>query len=428
MVPSPVVQRNPSQEAQGPMFMKEPTLIFQYPVVPEECNLVEPHPNLPTSPVVSALVKESVTVRVTLPEPPVNPVTPKTDSHVSRAMSSEPVLVPDLEACPEHPNLPATAKKAISVLPTSHDMITERYAVCQLVFSETVPASVTDACTEGSNPPAMVMEANPDQPAVITTQANSEQPVLSVTDPVQKPPVSDPAPVPAPPERPPVAAPQSSPVPVLAVQEDPSESSSESVPEALESASKSVPEPVLLSPDPVSQECTLPAGAVMAPEFFPRSFSSQELAPKPTKAIFKTPPVKQAHVSRRNTNKVPVPPSPLLGPYEFAKPEPPWSATNYFPGVFSSLPVPPPLFPGCPGTQRFRPSLPSQLVPLFPNVDAWRHPLGGGYCQDPALTVLSLFNVSLFVLCLSTRLCLCLCLTCPPLVPPPCFPWSHPLV
>ncbi len=52
------------------------------------------------------------------------------------------------------------------------------------------------------------------------------------------------------------------------------------------------------------------------------------------------------------------------------------------------------------------------------------------YCQDPALTVLSvlfLFNVSLFVLCLSTWLCLCLCLPCAPPVPPPCFPWSHPL-
>ncbi len=33
----------------------------------------------------------------------------------------------------------------------------------------------------------------------------------------------------------------------------------------------------------------------------------------------------------------------------------------------------------------------------------------------------------LCVLCLSTWLCLCLCLPCPPLVPPPCFPWSRPL-
>ncbi len=476
MVSSPVVQVDPSQEAQGPMVQEESTLMFQFPVVPEVYNLVKPHPKLPNSPVVSALVKESVTVRITLPEPPDNPVTPKKGSHVSRAMSSEPALVPNSEACPEHPNLPATAKKAISVLPTSHVMITERDAVCQFVFSETVPASVTDACPERSNPPAMameavseqsahlvttieavvkqptpnvlatkvrfkhpglpaiVMEAIPEQPAVITTQANTEQPVLSATAPAQKPPVSDPAPVLVPPERPPVATPQSSPVSVLAVQEDPSESRSVSVPEALESASKSVPELVLSSPDPVSQECTIPASAVMAPEFVPRSFNSQELAPKTTKAIFKTPPVKQAHVSRRTTNKVPIPPSLLPRPYEFAKPVPPWSATNYFPGVFSSLPVPPPLFPGCPGTQGFRPSPPSQLVPPLtplPNLDAWRRPLGGGYCQEPALTVLSvlfLFNVSLFVLCLSTWLCLCLCLPCPPLVPPPCFPWSRPLV
>ncbi len=256
MVPSPVVKMDPSQEAQGPMVLKEPTLMFQYPVVPEVCNLVEPHPKLPTSPVVSVLVKESVTVRVTLPEPPVNPVTPKKGSHVSRAISSEPVLIPDPEACPERPNLPATAKKAISVLPTSHVMITEGDAVCQFVFSETIPASVTDACPEQSNPPAMAMEVDseqtahlfmtieavvkqptpnvlvtkvrfkqpdlpamameaiPEHSAVITTQANTAQPVLSATAPFQKPPVSDPAPVPAPP----AAAPQSSPVSVLAVQ------------------------------------------------------------------------------------------------------------------------------------------------------------------------------------------------------------------
>ncbi len=447
---------NPSQGVPSPWVQEEPTLMFQFPVIPEVYNLVEPHPKLPNSPVVSALVKESVTVRITLPEPPDNPVTPKKGSHVSRAMSSEPTLVPDSEAYPEHPNLSDTAKKAISVMPTSHVMVTERDVVCQFVFSETVPASVTDACPERSNPPAMAMEADseqsarlvttieavvkqptpnvlatkvrfkhpglpamvmeaiPEQPAVITTQANTEQPVLSATAPAQKPPVSDPAPVPVPPERPPVATPQSSPV---------------SVPEALESASKSVPEPVLSSPDPVSQECTLPASAVMAPEFVPRSFNNQELVPKTTKAIFKNPPVKQAHVSRRTTNNVPIPPSLLPRPYEFAKPVPPWLATNYFPGVFSSLPVPPPLFPGCPGTQGFRPSPPSQLVPPLtplPNVDAWRRPLGGGYCQEPALTVLFLFNVcfvsehmalSLFVFAMSSPCTTSLF----PLVTPPCL-------
>ncbi len=56
-VPSPVVQVDPSQEAQGPMVLKETTLMVQYPVVPGVCNLVEPHPKLPTLPVVSALVK-----------------------------------------------------------------------------------------------------------------------------------------------------------------------------------------------------------------------------------------------------------------------------------------------------------------------------------------------------------------------------------
>ncbi len=117
--PSPVVQDDAIQDTLPPEVLEDQTLMFQYPVVPEVCSLVEPHPKLPTSPVISALVKESVTVHVTLPEPTVNPVTPKKGSHVCCAMSSEPVLVPDPEACPEHPNLPATAKKAISVLPQS---------------------------------------------------------------------------------------------------------------------------------------------------------------------------------------------------------------------------------------------------------------------------------------------------------------------
>ncbi len=53
------------------------------------------------------------------------------------------------------------------------------------------------------------------------------------------------------------------------------------------------------------------------------------------------------------------------------------------------------------------------------------------FCQGPALgalSVLSWFNVSLVVLCLNTLLCLCLCLPCVPVIPPPCFPWSRPLV
>ncbi|RXN17484.1 verrucotoxin subunit beta-like protein [Labeo rohita] len=144
-VPSPVAQVNPGQEAQGPVVLKEPTLMVQYLVFPDVCNLVESHPKLPTSPVVSALVKETLAVRLTLPEPPVNLVMPKKGTHV---MSSELVLVPDPDALPECPNLPAMAKKAFSVLPTSHVMTTKGDAVSQVMFSEIIPASVTDACPE----------------------------------------------------------------------------------------------------------------------------------------------------------------------------------------------------------------------------------------------------------------------------------------
>ncbi len=44
-------------------------------------------------------------------------------------------------------------------------MITEEDAVCQVGFSETVPASVTYACPKQSNPSAMAMEADSEQSA-----------------------------------------------------------------------------------------------------------------------------------------------------------------------------------------------------------------------------------------------------------------------
>ncbi len=53
------------------------------------------------------------------------------------------------------------------------------------------------------------------------------------------------------------------------------------------------------------------------------------------------------------------------------------------------------------------------------------------FCQGStlaALSVLSMFNVSLLVLCLSTWLCLCLCWPCASFVLPPCFQLPCPLV
>ncbi len=44
------------------------------------------------------------------------------------------------------------------------------------------------------------------------------------------------------------------------------------------------------------------------------------------------------------------------------------------------------------------------------------------------LSVLSLFIVSLFILCLNAWLCLCLCWPCAPLVLPPYFQLPRPLV
>ncbi len=61
-------------------------------------------------------------------------------------------------------------------------MITEGDAVCQFVFSETIPASVTDACPEQSNPPAMAMEVDSEQTAhlFMTIEAVVKQPTPNV--------------------------------------------------------------------------------------------------------------------------------------------------------------------------------------------------------------------------------------------------------
>ncbi len=138
----------------------------------------------------------------------------------------------------------------------------------------------------------------------------------------------------------------------------------------------------------------------MGPEFVPRVFTSQELAPETTKAILKTPPLKQAsNVSRRTTNKVPIPPSLLPLPYEFTKLAPTWSTTNYFPGVSSST-VPPPMFKGCLGTQ----SLPSIWYPLWLLCPVW---MPGGFCWGEGTV-----RIQPWQSCLSCPCSMFLCLFC----------------
>ncbi len=93
---------------------------------------------------------------------------------------------------------------------------------------------------------------------------------------------------------------------------------------------------------------------------------------------------------------------PLLpSPFGSPKPEPPWLNSNYPPNHFPPSQSRPPMFPGYPGVPSFVPRLPPQLVPpctVWPSVDAWRQPLGGGYCQDPAPDCL-VFVQCLFVVC-----------------------------
>ncbi|ROI16117.1 hypothetical protein DPX16_12235 [Anabarilius grahami] len=96
-------------------------------------------------------------------------------------------------------------------------------------------------------------------------------------------------------------APESSPMCVAEALEGISaDSSPVLVPDVLEDVSKSVSETV-------SQRLILPANAVMAPEFIPKSFPDKEFIPKAvsdTQAIFKPRPLAQAHLPRNTNNLV----------------------------------------------------------------------------------------------------------------------------
>ncbi len=193
-------------------------------------------------------------------------------------------------------------------------------------------------------------------------------------------------------------------------------------------ASESTPKPIL-SPEPVPNAKVIP-GAQAAASTLPYS------------TIFKPPLVKPVNNPRYTTYVSPTPPS--MQPNTCGFPTPPAAFHSALPGYntgfIPNLPTPSPGLHGVYGSAMPAPFKPAQLIPpLFPvaspppwtGLDARRHPLGGGYCQGSALaalSVLSLFNVSLVVLCLNTLLCLCLCLPCIPVIPPPCFPWSRPLV
>ncbi len=207
----------------------------------------------------------------------------------------------------------------------------------------------------------------------------------------------------------------------------------------------------------LSTEC-IPASHVMSTEALPKLAASK----LPTFPIASTATIPASHVKSK---KVPVsqvlstetiPEQPMLTMF----------ATKAIPAAFfqpimvkeaiSEFPVVPDVFlSGCSTfwpwrpfqrlsqlsqSQPWRPFSSSPLSgPLFwtppPPLPSWSFlvlfcpMLGGGYYQDPALTILSalsLFNVSLFILCLSTWLCLCLCWPCAPLVLPPHFQLPRP--
>ncbi len=409
-----------------------------YSVVPEVYSL-EPTSKPPTPPA-KPVLKENETA---LSELFMRPVLSKVDPLISSVASTETVLDLAMEVIPEHLTLPVMAMEATSeqranpvlaletlskhsCLPAKATETILGLSSSLVITTETEPASHVSS---SGSAPALVMEAisgRLDLPA-IATEASPEL-LVSHDSPKDI-------------------------IPASFVM------SSEIIPARQNSVKKSVTAPASCTSSrsdgtsetvydvtlvqESSRLSSLPTSAVMAPEFVPKHFPNQETASiRDSRSSWEFPPVKRPPISRGVTNRVPIPPSVLPGCHA-PKIPPFWAVPKYSPGLFSALPAPPPVFLGYTGPPIFPPHLPPQLVPPLslinpvlpripsPSVDAWRRPLEGGYCQGSSLTamsVLSLFNVSLFVLCLSTWLCLCFCWPCAPLALPPGFQLPRPLV
>ncbi|XDV29414.1 hypothetical protein PO909_032546 [Leuciscus waleckii] len=237
--------------------------------------------------------------------------------------------------------------------PASEDAVPEPISAAQEGAPKSVPEHVS-AAQEGS--PESVPEP------VSATQEGAPK---LVPEPVSATQEGAPKLVPEPVSAAQVGAPESSLVFVSAALEGTLKSSLLSVPEVRENVSMSVSEPVLTSPEPVPQIITLPANAVMSPEFIPKSFLNQEIVPESasdTKTIFKTPPVKQAHVSRRATNNIPS--LPVIWPLWVPEAGTSLVSIKLFPWIIFLPPSPASsVFPGCPGTPSFVLHLLSQLLP-----------------------------------------------------------------
>ncbi len=348
------------------------------------------------------------------------------------------VIVPSMdntEAVPKQPAFTATGSKSAPVLQTLDS-----------VFES---ASVPDSTLPSRFNPELFPIADC---APVPKSLESTQEFISEQVPVREQPENIPESV-------------SEPVPVQkqSVSRSPNQKQPGCIPEPLPSESPTFS--VSLVMDKKAVPCLAPKSpelptfsisGVMASESTPKPILSPETVPNakvipgpqaaastlPYSTIFKPPLFKPVNTPRYTTYVSPTPPS--MQPNTCGFPTPPASFHSALPGYntgfIPTLPTPSPGLHGGYGFAMPAPFKPTRLIPpLFPvasqplwtGLDARRHPLGGGYCQGSALaalSVLSLLNVSLVVLCLNTLLCLCLCLPCVPVIPPPCFPWSRPLV
>ncbi len=284
-----------------------------------------------------------------------------------------------------------------SILESTQEFISEQVPVQEQ--PENIPESVSEPVPVQKQ--SVSRSPNQKQPGCIPEPLPSESPTLSVSLVMDKKAV-------------PCLAPKSPELPTFSI--------------SGVMASESTLKPIL-SPETVPNAKVIPGSQAAASTL-------------PYSTIFKSPLFKPVNTPRYTTYVSPTPPS--MQPNTCGFPTPPAAFHSALPGYntgfIPTLPTPSPGLHGGYGFAMPAPFKPARLIPpLFPvaspppwtGLDARRHPLGGGYCQGSALaalSVLSLLNVSLVVLCLNTFLCLCLCLPCVPVIPPPCFPWSRPLV
>ncbi len=451
--PEPAPPREPTESAPEPAPPREPTESAPEPAPPREPTEPAPEPAPPREP---DPVREPAPVWLPTELVLASRVMPTESSPASRTMPTE--IIPELLVLPVMASAAILKQSAVIVPSMDNTEAVPKQPAFTATGSKSAPVLQTlDSAFESASVPDPTLPSrfNPElfpiaDCAPVPKSLESTQEFIS--EQVQEQPENIPESV-------------SEPVPVQkqSVSRSPNQKQPGCIPEPLPSESPTFSVSLVMDKKavpclaPKSPELpTLSISGVMASESTPKPILSPETVPNakvipgpqaaastlPYSTIFKPPLFKPVNTPRYTTYVSPTPPS--MQPNTCGFPTPPASFHSALPGYntgfIPTLPTPSPGLHGGYGFAMPAPFKPTRLIPpLFPvasqplwtGLDARRHPLGGGYCQGSALaalSVLSLLNVSLVVLCLNTLLCLCLCLPCVPVIPPPCFPWSRPLV